>query len=189
MPAMPMNEAAERYSPEIAEAFQPTDTARPATKKSLAVFDRRADQKPMPMVAATVTNEKAKIHGSTSLRKARVVMGSAFDRFHLVRLERDRTPDEEPGDDPYEWEEQHPEDEPAQREPENARRHDHRREVVGKRQAEQDHEKRGRAGHGELQLPAHERTQKLLAMHGILGRRGAFRSTLAGPAGLATWFY
>jgi hypothetical protein len=65
MPATPMNDAAERYSPEMADAFQPTDTDRPATKKSLAVFDRRADQKPMPIVTATVTNENAKIHGST----------------------------------------------------------------------------------------------------------------------------
>ena len=33
-----MNEAAERYSPEIAEAFQKTLTDRPATKKSDAVL-------------------------------------------------------------------------------------------------------------------------------------------------------
>jgi hypothetical protein len=36
-----MNEAAERYSPEIAEAFQNTLTDRPATKKSDAVFALR----------------------------------------------------------------------------------------------------------------------------------------------------
>src|SRR5688572_2704775 len=65
MPATPMNDAAERYSPEIADAFQPTETDRPATKKSLAVFDFFADQMPIQMVAATVTNEKAKIQGST----------------------------------------------------------------------------------------------------------------------------
>src|SRR5882724_11296159 len=74
MPATPMKEAADRYSPEMAEAFQPTDTERPATKKSLAVLDRLADQMPMPMVTATVTNEKAKIHGSTPSRKARGVI-------------------------------------------------------------------------------------------------------------------
>src|SRR2546423_6741358 len=70
MPAMPMNEAAERYSPEIAEAFQPTDTARPATKKSEAVLDLRADQKPIQMVAATVISEKQRIHGSICLRES-----------------------------------------------------------------------------------------------------------------------
>jgi hypothetical protein len=41
-----MNEAAERYSPEMAEAFQPTDTERPATKKSLAVFEVLAERNP-----------------------------------------------------------------------------------------------------------------------------------------------
>src|SRR5689334_14034574 len=65
MPATPMNEAAERYSPEMAEAFQPTDTERPATKKSLVVLDFLADQKPMPIVTTTVTSENMKIHGST----------------------------------------------------------------------------------------------------------------------------
>src|SRR5687768_7329642 len=77
MPATPMNDAAERYSPEIAEAFHPTDTDRPATKKSLAVFDFRADQIPIQMVTATVMNEKVKIHGSTlpSWARKRVVMG------------------------------------------------------------------------------------------------------------------
>src|SRR6266852_877349 len=59
-----MNEAAERYSPEIAEAFQPTETERPATKKSCAVLDFRADQKPIQMVARTVTTEKVRIQGS-----------------------------------------------------------------------------------------------------------------------------
>jgi hypothetical protein len=55
-----MNEAALRYSPEIAEAFQPTLTLRPATKKSWAVFDLRAAQKPIKIVATTVTALKAR---------------------------------------------------------------------------------------------------------------------------------
>jgi len=41
-----MNDAADRYSPEMAEAFQPTETERPATKKSLAVLEVRADGSP-----------------------------------------------------------------------------------------------------------------------------------------------
>src|SRR2546430_677291 len=64
IPATPMNEAALRYSPEIAEAFQPTLTLRPATKKSCAVFDFRAAQKPMKIVAKTVRALKARMYGS-----------------------------------------------------------------------------------------------------------------------------
>jgi hypothetical protein len=71
MPATPINDAAERYSPLIAEAFQPTETDRPATKKSLAVLDFFAVQKPMPMVAITVIKENVKIQGSTPSRNAR----------------------------------------------------------------------------------------------------------------------
>src|SRR5215216_5207171 len=71
MPATPMNEAADRYSPEMAEAFQPTETERPATKKSLAVFDVRAERNPIQIVTATVTAEKAKIQGSTPSSMAR----------------------------------------------------------------------------------------------------------------------
>src|ERR1043165_9193124 len=92
MPATPMNEAAERYSPEIAEAFQPTETERPATKKSLAVFDCRADQKPLPMVTTTVMKEKAKIQGSTPLRNAKHgIMFNAPPFLHApARLPRPR---------------------------------------------------------------------------------------------------
>jgi hypothetical protein len=54
MPATPMNEAAERYSPEMAEAFQPTDTEWPATKKSLAVVEVFAERNPIQIVTTTV---------------------------------------------------------------------------------------------------------------------------------------
>jgi len=64
MPATPMNEAALKYSPEMAEAFQPTDTERPATKKSEAVLDLLADQKPIQTVTTTVAALKARIQGS-----------------------------------------------------------------------------------------------------------------------------
>ena len=64
MPATPMKEAAERYSPEMAEAFQPTETERPATKKSPALLDLPAVQKPMPTVMTTVTSEQKAIQGS-----------------------------------------------------------------------------------------------------------------------------
>src|SRR5438876_7194030 len=53
-----MNEAALRYSPEIAEAFQKTFTERPATKKSLAVCEIRVAQIPRPMVTTTITATK-----------------------------------------------------------------------------------------------------------------------------------
>jgi hypothetical protein len=66
-----MNEAAERYSPEMAEAFQPTETERPATKKSLAVLEVFAERKPIQSVTATVRKENEKIQGSTPPKKAR----------------------------------------------------------------------------------------------------------------------
>jgi hypothetical protein len=59
-----MNEAALRYSPEMALAFQPTDTDLPTTKKSCAVLDRFADQKPTQMVAMTVRALKVRIQRS-----------------------------------------------------------------------------------------------------------------------------
>ena len=62
-----MKDAAERYSPEIAEAFQPTETERPATKKSPADFERPADQNPIATVMSTVAKEKIAIQGSTEL--------------------------------------------------------------------------------------------------------------------------
>src|SRR6266567_2132941 len=93
MPAMPMNDAAERYSPEIAEAFQPTDTDRPATKKSLVVFDFFADQKPIAIVTTTVMKENVRIHGSTlpscaSTGKVFIALPSrrALARPHRLRV-------------------------------------------------------------------------------------------------------
>ena len=59
-----MNEAAERYSPEMAEAFQPTDTLRPATKKSAADLADLAERKPIQMVTTTVMSEKPRMYGS-----------------------------------------------------------------------------------------------------------------------------
>ena len=64
MPAMPMKLAALRYSPEMAEAFQPTETERPATKKSEADLEDFAERKPIQMVTTTVMAEKARIQGS-----------------------------------------------------------------------------------------------------------------------------
>src|SRR3954464_14296795 len=100
MPAMPMNDAAERYSPEMAEAFQPTDTERPATKKSLAVFEVLAERKPIQIVTTTVMSEKARIHGSTppkipsaAANTRGAFMASAFDGLDLVILQRNRTLD------------------------------------------------------------------------------------------------
>jgi hypothetical protein len=48
----------------MALAFQPTLTLRPATKKSLVVFDLLADQKPIQIVAITVRALKVRIQGS-----------------------------------------------------------------------------------------------------------------------------
>jgi hypothetical protein len=56
-----MKLAALRYSPEMADAFQPTDTERPATKKSDADLEVLAERKPIQMVTTTVMAEKARI--------------------------------------------------------------------------------------------------------------------------------
>src|SRR5690349_12796589 len=113
---MPMKEAAERYSPEMAEAFQPTETERPATKKSPAVLDLRADQKPIAIVATTVINEKANTHPSkvTVLpRRLRVNMGFLASgdfrkgRFHartLFFFQQDRAFYEIKCNNPHQWE-------------------------------------------------------------------------------------
>ena len=61
MPAMPMKLAALRYSPEMALAFQPTLTLRPATKKSLAVLEVFAERKPIQIVTMTVMELKARM--------------------------------------------------------------------------------------------------------------------------------
>jgi len=54
-PATPKNDAADRYSPEIAAAFQPGRTVREATRKSLVVRAIRTPNAPMAP-AATVTS-------------------------------------------------------------------------------------------------------------------------------------
>ena len=64
---MPMKLAALRYSPEMAEAFHPTETERPATKKSDADLELFAERKPIQIVIATVTMEKPRIQGSMPL--------------------------------------------------------------------------------------------------------------------------
>jgi len=63
-----MQDAPRSYSPEMALAFHPTVTLRPATKKSPAVLDRFADQKPIQTVAMTVRALKARIQTSMVAR-------------------------------------------------------------------------------------------------------------------------
>src|SRR5436305_3555224 len=114
-----MKEAAERYSPEMAEAFQPTDTERPATKKSWAVLDLRAAQKPIQMVTATVTREKTRIQGSRCILQ-----------FGFFLLEGDGLFDENPCDHPNKREEQHAQDKPTEGESEDPPGHDFGKKVV-----------------------------------------------------------
>src|SRR5687768_2819190 len=52
-PAMPRKDAADRYSPPMAEAFHSGETVREATRKSLVVRASRRPYMPMPTVAAT----------------------------------------------------------------------------------------------------------------------------------------
>ena len=65
MPATPMNEAALKYSPEMALEFHPTLTLRPATKKSPAVLEVLAERNPIQIVTITVIKLNDRIHGST----------------------------------------------------------------------------------------------------------------------------
>src|SRR5262245_29860126 len=122
-----MKLAALRYSPEMALAFQPTLTLRPATKKSEAVFDFLADQKPIPIVATTVRALKARMKGSMLMalawnrKGAETQRGDSFSRLplrlcasavyllNLRFLQRNRPADEHPRDHPHEGEEQHAE--------------------------------------------------------------------------------
>src|SRR5688572_5701865 len=142
-----MNDAADKYSPEIAEAFHPTDTDRPATKKSPAVFEVRADQNPIAIVATTVTSENAKTHPSNDTGVPnRFKVNMPLIRVSLCGcpllyprclrfLERNRSANEVIRNHPHERKEKHPEQQPRQRESRDALRHEFRREIVQQRQS------------------------------------------------------
>ncbi len=66
-PATPRKDAAERYSPPIADAFRPGRTVREATKKSLVVRENRSPQVPIASVA-TVTRVTATMPGAAFTR-------------------------------------------------------------------------------------------------------------------------
>jgi hypothetical protein len=76
-----MKLAALRYSPEIAEAFHPTETERPATKKSDADLEDFAERKPIQIVITTVMAEKARIQGSTPLDEDTAARNGKAVRF------------------------------------------------------------------------------------------------------------
>ncbi len=59
---MPRNDAAERYSPPIAEAFSSGLTDREATKKSDVVRETRTPNVPMTKVASTTATIAATGH-------------------------------------------------------------------------------------------------------------------------------
>src|ERR671922_1179035 len=67
-PATPRNDAADRYSPEIAEAFHTGGTVRAATKKSEVVRATRTPSAPIEIVAAVTptTAITASIASATS---------------------------------------------------------------------------------------------------------------------------
>src|SRR5436309_2942112 len=94
-----MKEAALRYSPEMAEAFQKTFTERPATKKSLAVCEIRVAQRPRPMVTRTITATNATGIQANSL--------TAHLLLHLLRR-----PHEIRREQPRDRVEHHPQEEP-----------------------------------------------------------------------------
>ena len=71
---MPRKDAAERYSPLIAEAFSPGRTEREATKKSEVVRLNRSPQVPMASVARvtsrTATKPMRVVHDERSTTRA-----------------------------------------------------------------------------------------------------------------------
>src|SRR5690349_14154979 len=105
-----MNEAALRYSPEIAEAFQKAFTERPATKKSLAVCEMRVAQTPSPSVTSTITATKAiGIHAPLSTIRSLLLAGHPGD----LALDRLRGAHEIGGQQPGDRVEQQPEEQPG----------------------------------------------------------------------------
>ena len=73
-PAMPRNDAAERYSPPIALALSRGRTVREATKKSLVVREIRSPHVPMTRVAMA-TRVTATTPGRTSVFTRLVGLG------------------------------------------------------------------------------------------------------------------
>src|SRR4029453_4654885 len=62
-PATPRNDAAERYSPLIAAAFQDGVTDREATRKSDVVRAKRRPYAPIPTVPSTTTTSAGTTYG------------------------------------------------------------------------------------------------------------------------------
>ena len=78
-----MNEAADRYSPEIAEAFQKTLTDRPATKKSDAVRAlREFDGDPEGMTEIYLTGKDDVLDGVVPL--ARLILALPETRVAVL---------------------------------------------------------------------------------------------------------
>ena len=83
---------------------------------------------------------------------------------HFFLFQRDRLPDEHPGDDPNERKEQHPDNEPAQSESSHTLAHEIRVPVVQQGQREQRDQEGGTAGNGKSQLTPHQLTKEGVAM-------------------------
>src|SRR3712207_5990580 len=64
-PATPRNDAADRYSPLIAAAFQAGLTDREATRKSEVVRANRSPYAPMPTVTSTTSTSPGMTYGFT----------------------------------------------------------------------------------------------------------------------------
>src|SRR5580698_5736339 len=63
-PAMPRNDAADRYSPQMADAFRVGGTRRAATRKSAEVRATRTPRAPMIAVTTAVAMIAPRINGS-----------------------------------------------------------------------------------------------------------------------------
>src|SRR5215210_2437818 len=136
-----MKEAALRYSPEMAEAFQKTFTERPATKKSLAVWEMRVAQIPRPIVAATTRTTKATgIQAVSPTMPLLTIRDFGMPSLGAVR-HRDLVlygfgcPDEVAREQPRDRVEQQPQKQPRSAEAGDPRLCHYRQEVVHYRQA------------------------------------------------------
>src|SRR5580698_603006 len=84
-PAIPMNEAAERYSPEIAAALTDGDTSRAATMKSAGVCAIRIPRAPTPTVSS-ITAAMAPTEASSLIRVRSVHMVYQADELSLQAI-------------------------------------------------------------------------------------------------------
>src|SRR4051812_21752349 len=178
-PATPRNDAADRYSPAMAEALSPGGTTREATKKSLVVRETRRPKAPMPRVATDTASTAPRAHPFTRWSP----VAHQLAERPLVALGPD---DVEPGQQDQERVDQNTQQPPRQRNAEKGRtpRRGRAREQHWQQPQREDQD-RGHA-QGQPQLAPDEGpdvhlTELCLGVD--LGDHAAGRRRSPGPAG------